>query len=109
MNELQQLRDEIAQLQTALTIKNGVIEQLKARVAEMEAQPAPARQVPEGWQLVPVEPTPAMRVIGARDCSALIQPDQAGEVWRAMLGAVVVPAEYAFAAPIVQTAKRGET
>ena len=38
MNELQQLRDEITQLQTALTIKNGVIEQLKARVAELEAE-----------------------------------------------------------------------
>ena len=36
-----ELRDEIAQLQTALTIKNGVIEQLKARVAELEAKAAP--------------------------------------------------------------------
>ena len=55
--------------------------------------------VPEGWKLVPVEPTPAMRLAGSRDCSARIQHDQAGEVWRAMLSAVTVPAEYAFAAP----------
>ena len=36
-----ELRDEITQLQTALTIKNGTIEQLKARVAELEAKAAP--------------------------------------------------------------------
>lgn len=40
MSELQQLRDENTQLNTALTIKNGTIEQLKARVAELEAQQA---------------------------------------------------------------------
>ena len=39
MSELQRLRDEIAQLQTALTIKNGTIEQLKARVAELQHAP----------------------------------------------------------------------
>ena len=69
-----------------------------ALLAAAPATPAAQGAVPDGYALVPVEPTPAMRVIGARDCSALIQPDQAGEVWRAMIGAVVVPAEYAFAA-----------
>lgn len=53
------------------------------------AQTAP--QVPAGWKLVPVEPTGAMRVAGARDCSSLIQPDQAAEVWTAMLAHVLTP------------------
>lgn len=64
-----------------------------------EAAPEQAG-VPGAWRLVPVEPTPAMRLAGSRDCSARIQPDQAGEVWRAMLSAVTVPAEYAFAATL---------
>ena len=57
MNELQQLHDEITQLQTALTIKNGTIAQLKARNAQLEDRNAAlavqveARQVPEGWKV----------------------------------------------------------
>lgn len=39
-DEINRLRDEITQLQTALTIKNGTIDQLKARGAELEAQKA---------------------------------------------------------------------
>lgn len=69
-----------------------------------------ARQqgVPDGWTLVPIDPTPAMRLVGARDCSALIQPDQAEEAWRAMLCAVVVPFDYAFAAPSAPAKVQGD-
>lgn len=41
----------------ALLIEN---EQLRARVAELEQQLASRGGVPEGWKLVPVEPTPEM-------------------------------------------------
>ncbi|MBC2660053.1 hypothetical protein H7A76_31885 [Pseudomonas sp. MSSRFD41] len=39
-----------------------LVEQLRARIAELEQQPAPAAVVREGWQLVPTVPTDDMIV-----------------------------------------------
>lgn len=64
--------------------------------------------VPHGWRIAPIDPTPAMRLAGARDCSALLQPDQAAEVYSAMLKhalapLLVVPAPVQQAAPLYIT------
>ena len=43
-----------------------------------------ARMVPEGWQLVPVEPTDAMREVRTWDFNRFYPPS---EIWKAMLAA----------------------
>ena len=61
---------------------NGeAITALRAALAE-----APAVEAPEGWQLVPVEPTGEMKAAPAQD-RAGFSPNVAAEVYRAMLDA----------------------
>lgn len=65
----------------------------KALAATPEAYRRPKAAlsaVPEGYAVVPVEPTPAMRLAGRK------APDMVDDLWRAMLAAAPVPA-----APVV--------
>ena len=62
-------------------------------VAEHEqayAVPAALPPIPQGWQLVPTEPTPAMREAGsncAQYCCDEVYPNEAATIYRAMLAA----------------------
>lgn len=54
------------------------------RISDDQHNNAPA--VPQGWKLVPIEPTPAMRLAGRK------APDAMEEIWAAMLAATPAPA-----------------
>jgi hypothetical protein len=52
---------------------------------KLYARPQPAAQcVPEGWQLVPIKPTPVMGHAGE---DALVDTDSAWAIWAEMLAA----------------------
>lgn len=76
------------------------IEEVKSIIRRLVAAPAPA--VPEGWKLVPIEPTPEMcdiSHVGVDVCTGMaaddeyysINGDYAGKVYRAMLAAAPAP------------------
>lgn len=69
--------------------------EVEAARAALAQQPAQAAAVPDGWQLVPVEPSIAMEYAGCKAASRLMGFSEANRVYRAMLAA-------APAAPVAQ-------
>lgn len=75
------------------------VEQLEAFAAAIRAESAAPGVVPEGWQLVPKKPTPAMNwkgknqvwFEGADGESFNLNTDEAAEVYIAMLAAAPNP------------------
>lgn len=72
--------ERIAELEAALRRSELLVEQLQAQLnlGRKKVQAAPG--VPEGWRLVPVEPTPKMLV-------AYMEADGAIKRWKAMIAA----------------------
>ena len=70
----------------------AVLEQLAAAPTTQPAPAVPAAGVPDGWKLVPVEPTGVMKDCGAGSLPlAAARPWAAGDCYRAMLAAAPQP------------------
>lgn len=67
--------------------KTEVIQLLRERIAAALTGKLPAPVVPEGWQLVPVEPTNEM----IHPLDQFMRPTSAREIYRAMLAAAPNP------------------